>query len=109
MLQKINMYKVHVLADGYSRLGDNGFMLANGSSTLVIGPEIRVRLQQQQKYFSHKNLLCCGSGMFILDPGSEYFQSQIPDPGSRVKKNSGSRVQKNSGSRILDPDPHQRI
>jgi hypothetical protein len=46
MLQKINMYKVHVLADGYSRLDENGFMLANGSSTLVTGPEIKVRLQK---------------------------------------------------------------
>ncbi len=34
---------------------------------------------------------CCGSGMFIPDPGSEFF-----DPGSRVKK-------------IPDPHPHQFI
>jgi hypothetical protein len=32
---------------------------------------------------------CCGSGMFIPDPGSEFFQSRIPDPnffhpGSRI-------------------------
>jgi hypothetical protein len=34
---------------------------------------------------------CCGSGMFITDPGSEFFHP-VPDPGSRVKKipDSGS-------------------
>ncbi len=34
---------------------------------------------------------CCGSGMFILDPGSKFFHH-----GSRIKK-------------IPDPDPHKRI
>jgi hypothetical protein len=33
---------------------------------------------------------CCGSGMFIPDPGSDFFQSRIPDPnclhpGSRIR------------------------
>jgi hypothetical protein len=28
---------------------------------------------------------CCGSGIFISDPGSEFFH-----PGSRFKKNPGS-------------------
>ncbi len=32
---------------------------------------------------------CCGSGMFIPDPGSDFFPSRIPDPnclhpGSRI-------------------------
>jgi hypothetical protein len=32
---------------------------------------------------------CCGSGMFISDPGSDFFPSRIPDPtffhpGSRI-------------------------
>jgi hypothetical protein len=32
-------------------------------------------------------LQCCGSEMFILDPGSRIgFPSRIPDTGSRVKK-----------------------
>jgi hypothetical protein len=39
---------------------------------------------------------CCVSGMFIPDPGSDYFPSRIPDPGSEL-----------SPSRI--PDPHKRM
>jgi hypothetical protein len=39
---------------------------------------------------------CCGSRMFISDPGSDFFS--IPDPGSEL-----------SPSRIPDPHPHQRI
>jgi hypothetical protein len=38
---------------------------------------------------------CCGSGMFIPDPWSDFFPSRIPDPGSEL-----------SPSRIPDP---QRI
>jgi hypothetical protein len=39
---------------------------------------------------------CCGSGMFIPDPESESFPSQIPDPGSKR-------------FRIPDLDPRKRI
>jgi hypothetical protein len=35
---------------------------------------------------------CCGSGLFIPDPGSDFFPSWIPDPGSEL-----------SPSRIPDP------
>ena len=35
---------------------------------------------------------CCGTGMFILDPGSDFFPSRIPDSGSEL-----------SPSRIPDP------
>jgi len=38
------MYNVHVLVDGYSKLGENGSMLANGTSTLVIGPTLKVHV-----------------------------------------------------------------
>ena len=31
------MYEVHILQEGYSRLADDGFMVANGTSTLVKG------------------------------------------------------------------------
>jgi hypothetical protein len=63
----------------------------------------------------NKNSLkqCCGSGMFIPDPGSKFFhpgsriQSQKKDSGSRIQsqKDSGSRIQsqKDSGSRIWIP------
>jgi hypothetical protein len=39
---------------------------------------------------------CCGSGMFILDPGSENFPSRIriffiPDPGSSSKNLSNQK------------------
>ncbi len=37
---------------------------------------------------------CCESGMFIPDPGAEFFPFRIPDPGSK---------------RFPDPHPHQRI
>jgi hypothetical protein len=42
------------------------------------------------------SLQCCGSGIFILDPGSEFFHPvyQIPDPGPK---------------RFRIPDPHQII
>jgi hypothetical protein len=95
MLQKINMYKVHVLADGYSRLGDNGFMLANGSSTLVIGPEIKVRLQQKM-FFSQEFCSAADMGCLSWIPDPYFFILQIPDPEPK-------RL------RILDPDLHQRI
>ena len=41
---------------------------------------------------------CCGSGMFIPDPGSripdpDFYPSRIPDPGSRIP-DLGSRIQK---------------
>ncbi len=36
---------------------------------------------------------CCGSGMFIPDPGTEFFPSRIPDhKDSRITKIPGSRV-----------------
>jgi hypothetical protein len=28
---------------------------------------------------------CCGSGMFIPGPGSEFYPSRLPDPGSASK------------------------
>jgi hypothetical protein len=69
-----------------------------------------------------KNILhryqCCGSGMFILVPGSEFFSIpdsgsfSIPDPGS-ASKNLSILTQKivsklseiQSGLFIPDPDP----
>jgi hypothetical protein len=68
---------------------------------------------------------CCGSGMFIPDPGSEFFPSRIPDPnclhpGSRIlikefkyfnpkkgKKKwflSSKKYDPGCSSRIPDPD-----
>jgi hypothetical protein len=38
-------------------------------------------------WYKHTFYQCCGSRMFIPDPGSEFFH-----PGSRVKKDSGSRI-----------------
>ncbi len=60
---------------------------------------------------------CCGSGMFIPDPGSWFLP--IPDPGSRISDlgspipDPGSRIS-DPGSRISDlgspiPDPGSRI
>ncbi len=42
---------------------------------------------------------CCGSGMFIPDPGSWFLP--IPDPGSRIP-DLGSRIS-DPGSRIQNP------
>jgi hypothetical protein len=39
--------------------------------------------------------------MFVPDPGSEFFLSQIPDPESSVKKIPGFRI------RIRNTDLHQ--
>ncbi len=33
---------------------------------------------------------CCGSRMFIADPGSEFFPFRIPDPGSKRFPDPGS-------------------
>jgi hypothetical protein len=46
---------------------------------------------------------CCGSGMFIPDPGSWFLPipdpgSRIPDPGSRIP-DLGSRIQKQQQKR----------
>jgi hypothetical protein len=46
---------------------------------------------------------CCGSGMFIPDPGSripdpDFYPSRIPDPGSRIS-DPGSRIQKQQQKR----------
>jgi hypothetical protein len=35
-------------------------------------------------YLLHLNIQCCGSGMFIPDPGSYFFPSRIPDPRQRI-------------------------
>jgi hypothetical protein len=65
---------------------------------------------------------CCGSGMFIPDPGSDFFPSQIPDPncfrpGSRIPIKefkyfnpkewflSSRKYDPGCSSRIPDPDP----
>jgi hypothetical protein len=65
---------------------------------------------------------CCGSGMFIPDPGSDFFPSQIPDPncfhpGSRIPIKefkyfnpkewflSSRKHDPGCSSRIPDPDP----
>jgi hypothetical protein len=42
-----------------------------------------------QTYKKVSLLQCCGSGMFIPEPGSDFFSSRIPDPnclhpGSRI-------------------------
>jgi hypothetical protein len=67
---------------------------------------------------------CCGSGMFIPDPGSDFFPSRIPDqtffhPGSRILKEfkyfnpqkskkkwflSSKKYDPGCSSRIPDPD-----
>jgi hypothetical protein len=63
-------------------------------------------------------LQCCGSGMFIPDPGSDFFPSRIqtfsiPDPGSS-SKNLSILTPKNQkkwflSSKIYDPDCSSRI
>ncbi len=77
-------------------------------------------------YFEKTNRFnqCCGSGMFIPDPGSDFFPSRIPDPnclppGSRIrikefkyfnpKKTkkwflSSRKYDRGCSSRIPDPD-----
>ncbi len=44
---------------------------------------------------------CCGSWMFIPDPGYYFYPSRIPDLGSRIP-DLGSRIP-DLGSRIPDP------
>ncbi len=49
---------------------------------------------------SHPDIQCCGSGMFIPDPGSWFLPipdpgSQIPDPGSRIQKQQWETGEKN--------------
>jgi hypothetical protein len=41
--------------------------------------EVKLGVQLPVKYSE-----CCGSGMFIPDPGSECFPSRIPDPHRRI-------------------------
>jgi hypothetical protein len=58
-------------------------------------------MNTEQDIISHKECAisyhqCCGSGMFIPDPRSDFFPSWILDPGSEL-----------FSSRI--PDPHQRM
>jgi len=53
---------------------------------------------QNFHYFGQQ---CCGSRMFILDPGSASFLSRIPHPNCF---HPGSRIQI-----VSIPDPHQRI
>jgi hypothetical protein len=69
-----------------------------------------------------RKIHCCGSGMFIPDPGSEFFPSRIrffsiPDPGSASKNLSIYSILNKkkwfsklseiwSGLFILDPDPY---
>ena len=48
----MDSYSVHVLVDGYSRIGENGSMLANGTSTLILGSKLKV---STLKGLSHEN------------------------------------------------------
>ncbi len=50
---------------------------------------IRIRDEQPGSYFFELRNQCGGSGMFIPDPGSDFFPSRIPNPnclhpGSRI-------------------------
>jgi hypothetical protein len=56
---------------------------------LDLDPDLDLELRSRS--WSSGLSRCCRSGMFILDPESEFFH-----PGSRVKK-------------ISDPDPYKRI
>jgi hypothetical protein len=54
---------------------------------VVCGFEVKTRseiitIRYQEPYYGGKDQ-CCGSGMFIPDPGSDFFS--IPDPGSTSK------------------------
>ncbi len=62
---------------------------------------------------------CCGSGMFIPDPGSDFFPSRIPDPnclhlGSRILIKEFKNFQKKTkkwflSSKKYDPGCSSRI
>jgi hypothetical protein len=62
-----------------------------------IEKKINVIFTREEKYHENsllfKKLQCCGSGMFIPDPGSKV--NKIPDSGSPIL--------------IPDPDPCKRI
>ncbi len=85
--------------DGYSNpppsahiLSISGSVTNNEKTTVDWPPDSSmVRTLEQQ---------CCGSGMFILDPGSGFFPSRIPDSGVKKAPDPGSRVKK-----IPDPGP----
>ncbi len=57
-----------------------------------VGPRLNLHLLAVVICYTFS--LCCGSGMFIPDPGAEFFPSRISDPGSE---------------RFWIPYPHQRI
>jgi hypothetical protein len=44
----------------------------------------RYRVYRMFIFYRNKNIQCCGSGMFIPDPGSDFFPSRIQDPGSQL-------------------------
>jgi hypothetical protein len=53
----------------------------------------KINVRKKEEIFATKvdTKQCCGYGMFIRDPGSDFFPSRIPDPN------------------FSTPDPHQRI
>ncbi len=70
----------------YQTIGKSNIVLANSRNYWTIryhGYQIKASIYRQ----------CCGSGMFIPDPGSWFLP--IPDPGSRItypgSKNSNKR------------------
>jgi hypothetical protein len=80
------------------------------------------RMSHENKAFDEPKNQCCRSGMFILDPGSDFFPSLIPYPNClhprsrvRIKKNlsvltpkkwflSSRKYDPGCSSRIPDPD-----
>jgi hypothetical protein len=59
-------YSVHVLADGYSRLGDDGIMRANGTSTLVLGSKYKVRYRHRFRYGTVGRFSVDASGQYLV-------------------------------------------
>jgi hypothetical protein len=67
-----------------------------GSRILDPDPQQKIEIYQYLTPIIVTKLVELWSGMFIVDPGSGFFPSRIPDPG--VKKH-----------RIPDLDPHHWI
>ncbi len=67
------------------------------------------RIRNRNTEFKATKKQCCGSGIFIPNPGSgDFYPSRVPDPGSRIPdlgfriSDPGSRIP-DLGSRISDP------
>jgi hypothetical protein len=62
---------------------------------LVLFPDIKRKLIDELESSNIPGMQCCGSGMFIPDPGSEFFQAGFWIQGKKISNPGFGSASKN--------------